>query len=100
MLSRKKIIETLRKESPFLAEVYGVKRIGLFGSYARGMQDRRSDIDIVIEFYRPIGLKFMELSDYLEKLFRRKVDILTPDGIKGIRIKKVAKEIKRSLVYV
>ncbi|MEW6002564.1 MAG: nucleotidyltransferase family protein [Nitrospirota bacterium] len=100
MLTQKKVIEILKNEMPFLAEEYGVKKIGLFGSYARGKQHRKSDIDILMEFGRPIGLKFVELADYLEKVLGRKVDILTPAGIKGIRIKSVASEIKRSIVYV
>ena len=53
-----------------------------------------------MEFGRPIGLKFVELADYLEELLDRKVDLLTPDGIKGIRIKSVESEIRRSIVYV
>lgn len=99
-LSRDDVVKILRKESPFLAEKYGVKRIGLFGSFAREEQNSKSDVDIVVEFGRPIGLKFVELADYLEELLGRKVDLLTPDGIKGIRIKSVESEIRRSIVYV
>lgn len=46
-------------------------------------------MDIVVEFEKPIGLKFIELSDYIEKVLGKKVDILTPAGINGIRVKKV-----------
>jgi hypothetical protein len=99
-LSREDVVAILKKEAPFLAEKYGVKRIGLFGSFAREEQSRKSDVDIVVEFGRPIGLKFVELADYLEGLLGRKVDLLTPDGIKGIRIKSVEREIRRSIVYV
>ena len=60
----------------------------------------RSDIDIVVEFEKPIGFKFFEFAEYIEKLLGRKVEILTSEGIKGIRIKEVAVEIKRSLLYV
>ena len=52
-----------------------------------------SDIDIVVEFERPIGLKFMELVEYMENLFGKKVDVLTKDGIKNIRVKNVSTEI-------
>ena len=99
-LSREQVISILRDQMPFLASEYGVKKIGLFGSYARGLQTSKSDVDIVVEFGRPIGLKFVELADYLEKVLGTKVDLLTPAGIQGIRIKKVATEIKRSVVYV
>lgn len=100
MLSQNKVIELLKRELPFLALEYGVKKIGLFGSYAKGIQRGKSDIDILVEFEKPIGLKFVELADYLEKVLGRGIDILTPAGIKGIRIKKVARDIKRSIIYV
>ncbi|MBF0566032.1 MAG: nucleotidyltransferase family protein [Nitrospirae bacterium] len=99
-LSREDVIAILKKESVFLSEKYGVKKIGLFGSFAREEQNMKSDVDIVVELSRPIGLKFVELADYLEESLGRKVDILTPDGVEGIRIKSVANEIKRNIVYV
>jgi predicted nucleotidyltransferase len=100
MPTKGNVISILRKESSFLAKEYGVKRIGIFGSCARGEETGKSDVDIVVEFKRPIGLKFVRLADHLEKILGRKVDLLTPAGIEGIRIKRVAEEIKRSIVYV
>lgn len=79
---------------------YGVKKIGLFGSYARGTPARGSDVDILVEFEKPIGLKFVEFAEYLEELLGTKVDILTPAGIESIRIEKVAGNIMESIVYV
>ncbi len=100
MLTNKEIIAILKKELPNLKAIFGVKRIGLFGSYSKGIQREESDIDLIIEFEKPIGLKFVELSDYIEHLIGKKVDILTPTGIKSIRVKKVAEDIKKSIVYV
>ena len=100
MLTQEKVIEILRKELAYFASEYGVKKIGLFGSYARGTQEKDSDVDILVEFERPIGLKFVEFGEYLEKLLGKKTDILTPAGIDGIRIKRVAREIRESVVYV
>ena len=100
MINRAKAIEILRSELPYMADHYGVKRIGLFGSLAKGDQKVSSDIDVVVEFEKPIGLKFMELADYIEKILGNKVDILTPDGIKSIRIEEVARNIEQSIVYV
>jgi len=54
----------------------------------------------MVEFDRPIGLKFMRLAEYLEKLLGRKVDVLTPDGLKGIRTKTAADSIRKGLKYV
>ena len=100
MLTKEKVIEILRKELPYLVSEYGVRRIGLFGSYAKGTQAEDSDVDILVEFERPIGLKFVEFGEYIERILGSKTDILTPAGIDGIRIKKVAESIKDSIVYV
>ena len=61
---------------------------------------RYNSIDIIVEFERPIGLRFIDLAEHLEKLFGRKVDILTPAGVQGIRRKTVTKSISESIVYV
>jgi predicted nucleotidyltransferase len=100
VLTKEEIITILKKELPYLKAIFGVKRIGIFGSFAKGIQKEESDLDLVIEFEKPIGLKFVELSDYIESKLGKKVDILTPAGIKSIRIKKVAEDIKKSIVYV
>ncbi len=100
MLTNEEIIRMLKKELPYLKAIFGVKRIGLFGSSAKGIQSEGNDVDLVVEFEKPIGLKFIELSDYIEKVLGKKVDILTPADINSIRVKKVAEDIKKSIVYV
>ncbi len=100
MLTRKGIIDILREKQPYLRDNFGVKKIGLFGSYAKGQGKRNSDIDIFVEFKRPMGFKFMEFADYIEKLLGRKADILTLPGVSSIRVKKISKDIKKSIVYV
>lgn len=85
---------------PYLAEEYGVARIGLFGSFATQTAVAESDIDLLVEFHAPIGLRFMELVDYLETLLGRDVDVLTPAGLQGIRVQRIADRINESLVYV
>lgn len=99
-MTREEVIDILRKELSYFVSEYGVKRIGLFGSYAKETPVKSSDIDILVEFERPIGLKFIEFAEYLERLLGRRVDILTPAGIESIRIEKVAKNITESIVYV
>ena len=99
MLTQERILEVLRAHRSDLMSEYGVRRIGIFGSYARGTQDRASDVDIVAEFDAPLGLKFMELTDYLESLLGRPADVLTPAGIQGIRDPRIAKEIQETIVY-
>jgi len=99
MLTRDEAVGLLQEKQPYLAAEFGVSRIGLFGSYAKGLPDETSDIDLVIEFDRPIGFRFVELVDYLENLLGRKVDVLTPAGIQSIRLERVAREITQSIVY-
>ncbi|MCF7870914.1 MAG: nucleotidyltransferase family protein [Candidatus Omnitrophica bacterium] len=65
-------------------ENYGVKRIGLFGSYIHSLQNNKSDIDILVEFY-PAKKSFdnyMELKFFLEKLLHRKVDLVIKESLK------------------
>ncbi len=100
MLKKEEILTILNKELSYLRDTFGVKRIGLFGSFAKGIQREDSDVDIVVEFEKPIGLKFVELADYIENILGKKVSLLTPEGIKSIRVKKVAEDIEKSIVYV
>ncbi len=100
MLTKTEIIAILKNDLPYLKAIFGVKRIGLFGSSAKGTQREESDVDIIVEFEKPIGLKFIEMSDHIENVLGKKVDILTPAGIKSIRVKQVAEHIKKSIVYV
>ena len=100
MSPQQKVINVLRREIPYLKDNYGVKKIALFGSVVKGKYNKSSDIDIVVAFEKPIGLRFMDLAEYLEKKLGRKTDILTTEGVRSIRIKKVAQDIKRSMFYV
>jgi len=100
MLKKDNIIHILLKELPALRASYHVKRIGLFGSFVEDKADEKSDIDLIIEFEKPIGLKFIELCDYLESIFNRRVDVLTPDGLENIRIKEISDNILKNVMYV
>jgi len=94
------IFELLRANRPRLATDYGLKKLGLFGSYAKGTATAASDVDILVEFEKPLGLKFVEFAEELERLLHARVDILTPEGLKGIRVRRVADEIAKSITYV
>jgi hypothetical protein len=100
ILTQEKVLGILRKELPYFTAEYGVKRIGIFGSYAKGIQQEDSDIDILVEFEKPIGLKFVEFGEYLENILGKKADILTPAGVKGIRLPAVARDIEEHIIYV
>ena len=100
MARRDEIIEKLRSRYPYLSSEFGVRRIGVFGSTARGTRTHDSDVDIVVEFARPIGMRFVSLAEYLETLLGRRVDILTRDGVRNIRVEKVRTGIERDVFYV
>jgi predicted nucleotidyltransferase len=100
MVSQDTIIHVLRAHSGYLAQEFGVRRLGLFGSFTQGHAIEASDVDLVVELESPIGLRFIELGDYLEKLLGRRVDLLTPAGLQAIRQKSVARAIADSIVYV
>ncbi len=95
-----KVKDILDEHKDEIKDRFGVERIGLFGSCARGEEDEESDVDIIVEFEEPDFDDFMDLVFYLEDLLDRPVDILTPSGLKGIRIPEVSEEISRSVVYV
>ncbi len=62
---------------------FAVKSLAVFGSVARGEAKETSDIDLLVEFNRPIGLfEFIRLKNYLENLIDYKVDLVTPDALR------------------
>ena len=81
MGSALKVIDILRSHEQEIKERFCVKRIGLFGSFVRGDETETSDIDILVEFEDPTFRNFMNLAFFLEDLFGRRVDLLTPEGI-------------------
>ena len=75
-INSKTIIEKIKKERKKLKEK-GVKKIGLFGSYARGEQKKGSDIDFLVEVKRNLSLlDIIEMKIILEKLLKNKVDLV------------------------
>ena len=94
MLTKEEILKILREELPYLREKFYVKKIGLFGSYARGEQTKKSDVDLLVEFEKPIGFfTFVKLEDYLNQKLGLKVDLVTPDALKPIIKPKILKGV-------
>ncbi len=82
MITKNEILTKLAELKPILYKDFSVKEIGLFGSYSENLQTEESDIDIIIELEKPIGWKFFTLEMYLEKVFNRKIDLVTKNALK------------------
>jgi uncharacterized protein len=82
LLDINKILSILESQKDKLS-YFGVKEIGIFGSYARGDQTPQSDIDIIVKFNdgKKSFKSFMKLSFFLQELFHKKVDLLTEKSI-------------------
>lgn len=87
------VFVVLKKHKNEITSRYSVKRIGIFGSYAKEQQNKESDVDVLVEFEEPTFDNFMELSFYLEELFGRKVDLLTPKSLNPYMRPSVEKEV-------
>ncbi len=82
MLNKNDILDKLRELKPILSEEYAVKEIGIFGSFANNEASDESDIDMLVELYKPIGWNYFTLQIYLESIFGRKVDLVTKNALK------------------
>ena len=84
----------LREHENVIVKHFGVKKVGVFGSFARGDAQGDSDVDILVEFQE--GQKtfgnYMELKFYLEELFGREVDLVIETAIKPRLIEHILKE--------
>ena len=77
------VINSLRSNMPDLKECFGVKSLGVFGSYVRGETRRRSDLDLLVEFHWvPIMFEFVRLARHLAKLLGVKVDLVMKTALK------------------
>ena len=74
-LNSKKIIQGIKKNKENMRK-FSVKKIGLFGSFAKEKQNKKSDVDIVVDFENPSFDNYMDLLFLLEKTFKRKVDLV------------------------
>ncbi len=103
-ITKAQVIRALRKEMPILRERFGVSRLALFGSFAKGRPGPTSDVDLLVELERPLGLEFVALANNLEKTLGRKVDLITSDSFRRAmthpRRRPIAENVERTLVYV
>lgn len=88
----------LAAAAPAIRRQFGVTRLGLFGSFARGEQTRTSDVDVLVGFAPGSATlhNFICLSDYLEQLFKRKVDLLTEASLSDL----IRPYIERDVIWI
>jgi hypothetical protein len=92
-----KVIKKLKDLDARLNEEFGVHRIGIFGSYARGEEREGSDIDLLVEFKRPVDLfEFSRLRSFLADQLGTAVDLVTPNALKSM----IKDNILKSVVYI
>ena len=96
MVGRDEIIQKLQECQEEMRTRFSVQRIGLFGSYLKGDEDEKSDIDLIVDLSEPTFDHYMDLKFYLELLFERPVDLVLSDTIKP-RLKPV---IQKEAAYV
>lgn len=97
MKEAQKIIRDIKKSLPLLINKYKVREIGLFGSYLRGDQKKKSDVDILVDFERTVSLfEFMALEGELSKLTGKKVDLVMKTALKP----RIGKRILDEVVYI
>jgi predicted nucleotidyltransferase len=75
------IVRALRAARPELAKEFGITRLALFGSYARGEQREESDVDVLVEVDPSIGMRFVDLAERIEALLGIRSDVVSRRAI-------------------
>jgi len=93
-LTLRRSVTILKKQMPELVQKYRVKSLGVFGSYVRNQQSRRSDLDILVDFTQTPNLfEFMDLEEHLERALNVKVDLVSRHALKGEIGKRILSEV-------
>jgi len=80
-----------------VARKFNVSELGVFGSYVRGEQKKGSDLDILVDFKKPIGLfKFMDLEEYLHNILGLKIDLVSKKALKP----RIGLQILKEVIFI
>ena len=90
------IKQILTKLKPELTDKYHVSSIGLFGSIVRDDFNSNSDIDIIVDFSKPIGIEFIDLAEFIERKLKKSVDLVSKNGVK----QKYFRTFESEIIYV
>jgi predicted nucleotidyltransferase len=96
MITKEEILRTLAKDKSELQKRFKVRRMALFGSYARGEQRAGSDVDILVEVDPSIGLEFVTLAQRIEQLLGVGVDLVSSRAVTS----QAMEFIEPELIYV
>ena len=96
-MERAKLLELLRQYRERNSAQYGINRIGIFGSYARGNAIGKSDVDVVVEMNNPDIFAMVHIKEELEKLLNAKVDVIRNRQKMNPYLKK---HIEKEAIYV
>ena len=103
-LSKEEILRALQQELPRLRAQFGVRRIALYGSFSKSKAYLDSDIDLLVELERPLGLRFIRLASDLQEFLGRPVDLNTFDSLQRAKLQPrrahIAADIEKYLAYV
>lgn len=91
-MTSERLMQLLEQNIAFIKK-FGVRRLGLFGSWVRGEEKKESDIDVLVEFVHPSFDRYMELKFFLEELFGRDVDLVLADTLKERVRPKITQEV-------
>jgi len=95
--SLEEIKKILRDNKEVLREKFKIKEIGIFGSFVRGEQRKRSDVDILVEFNEPISFfEFLDLEDHLAQVLEMRVDLVSRKALKP----RIGENILREVIYL
>ena len=94
-MGKPEIINIIKNSKREMEALYGVNKVGLFGSYVREQQRKKSDIDILVSFSREIDLfDFLDLREFLEKRLHHKVDLVMESALKPAIGKRILSEVE------
>jgi hypothetical protein len=94
MITLDRIRRILQENKEVLKKEYKVREIGVFGSYVKGEQKIKSDVDILVDFYEPISLfRFMHLANFLSDMMGLKVDLVMKNALKPRLGRRILSEV-------
>jgi len=95
-MERDKIISLLKSRRRRLKK-FGIHSLSIFGSVARDQAHKNSDVDILVDFEKPIGLfEYARLKMYLEEILERPVDLVTPEALRQELREEILREAIRA----